>query len=143
MLNSLFISLCFFLLNTEFHCQIHSLDAQQFQFMISIDTIALKLTQRGSLIYIHPNVLKETKSNFIHSVNIGKIVYQKIRFINRIKMIKRNNRLAFSGIALVEGIYENQSFQVKLTFTPICKKNQKIFQLIYWLSTTVTTQPQK
>ena len=58
-------------------------------------------------------------------------------------MIKRNNRLAFSGIALVEGIYENQSFQVKLTFTPICKKNQKIFQLIYWLSTTVTTQPQK
>ena len=32
-------------------------------------------------------------------------------------MIRCNNRLAFSGIALVEGIYENQSFQVKLTFT--------------------------
>lgn len=133
MLYSLFLSLCFILLNTGLCSQ--NLDAHRFQSMIKKDAIALNRALHDSLIYIHSNGLQESKSDFIHSVFSEKIVYKKFQFITRKRMIKSSNRLAFRGIVLVDGLYENQSFQVKLAFTSMYKINRKRFQLIYWQST--------
>lgn len=133
MLNSLFISLCFILLNFEIYCQ--NLDAHRFQSMIRSDTNALKRVLHNSLIYIHSNGLQESKTDFLSSIISEKIVYQKFQFVTRKRIIKSSTRLVFRGIVIVDGLYENQSFQVKLAFTSMYKINRKRFQLIYWQST--------
>lgn len=135
MLNSLLLCFCIILLNLQVKGQSFNLDAKRFELLKDRDTFSLKQILHDSLTYIHSNGLEESKKNIIQSMTSGKIVYQKFKFINRSLIFRNQEKLAFKGIVLVDGLYEGQSFQIKLAFTSFYKRYKKRFQLFYWQST--------
>lgn len=100
---------------------------------VSQDTALLKHVLADDLIYMHSNGLKETKTSFIQSVKEQKIVYQNIH-IEEVEFRKYDRTIIGNGLIYVEGMYQQQPFQIKLFFTEIYYKKKGIWQLVSWQS---------
>jgi hypothetical protein len=131
----LFFILCFSLLKGEICSQIVNLDSLRFQRMIIGDTNSLYSLLDDSLLYIHSNGLVESKQSFIHSIANRKIVYQKFEFLTRRKTIMSRNAITYRGVVLVEGLFEQQPFSIRLAFSSMYRRNRNQFRLSYWQST--------
>jgi hypothetical protein len=131
----LFFILCFSLLKGEICSQIVNLDSLRFQRMIIGDTNSLYSLLDDSLLYIHSNGLVESKQSFIHSIANRKIVYQKFEFLTRQKTIMSRNAIAYRGMVMVEGLFEQQPFRIRLAFSSMYRRKGNQFRLYYWQST--------
>lgn len=109
------------------------LSVRRFDAMCSQDTVLLKRVLADDLIYMHSNGLKETKTSFIQSVKEQKIVYQNIH-IEEVEFRKYDRTIIGNGLIYVEGMYQQQPFQIKLFFTEIYYKKKGIWQLVSWQS---------
>jgi hypothetical protein len=131
----LFFSLCFSLLKGEIHSQVVNLDSLRFQSMIIGDTNSLFSLLDDSLLYIHSNGLVESKQSFIYSITTRKIVYQKFEFLTRRKTSMSRNAVTFRGMVMVDGLFEQQPFSIRLAFSSMYRRKGNQFRLTYWQST--------
>lgn len=131
----LFFCLCFCLLKGEIHSQVVNLDSLRFQRMILGDTNSLFSLLDDSLLYIHSNGLVESKQSFIHSITTRKIVYQKFEFLTRRKSTMSRYAVTYRGMVMVEGLFEQQPFSIRLAFSSMYRRKGNQFRLSYWQST--------
>ncbi|MEO0726579.1 MAG: nuclear transport factor 2 family protein [Bacteroidota bacterium] len=109
-------------------------EQQRFKAQVQQDGKALQLLLHNDLYYLHSNGLVETKADFIASVNSGKITYQEMFPIER--SLKRFGKTAIiTGLVLVRGLYQGQSFDIKLYYTSVYRKESGRWQLLNWQST--------
>lgn len=107
----------------------------RFDAQIEKDVNALDQLLADELIYIHSNTLLETKTDFIQSVQSGKIVYQAMDVQHH--KIRRYKKIAVvTGLVQVSGLYKGTSFIVDLHYTSIYKKKKKQWLLVSWQSTS-------
>lgn len=131
-LKTLFLFTFFFKLN---YSQIN-LDSLRFEKLIISDTQFLKQQLDDSLVYIHSNGLIETKPSFIESVTSGKIIYQKYEILNHNSIQEKNTKIN-TGEINVEGLFDLNSFTVKLKYVSIYIRKNKQWKLKYWQSTKI------
>lgn len=134
MIKSVFI-LSIITLSSKAFTQIENLDETRMERMIAKDTNFLRSILDDSLVYIHSNGLIENKIDFIKSIQLNKIIYEKMEIQKKRCLGKTIDRKIFQGILDVKGKYEGNPFKVKLAYTSIYKRNKSKYKLIYWQST--------
>ena len=106
----------------------------RFKAQVEQNGTALQSLLHNDLYYLHSNGLIETKADFIASVNSGKITYQEMFPIER--ALKRFGKTAIiTGLVLVRGSYQGQSFSITLYYTSVYRKEDGRWQLLNWQST--------
>ncbi len=109
---------------------------ERMEAMIKRDSAKLDAILADDLIYIHSNGLVENKSQHIHNIMSGKIIYINME-------VKENSRKDYgkteiiNGLVEVSGKYDGKDFKVKLRFTEVNRKRKNKWQLVNWQSTKV------
>lgn len=115
---------------------IQNAETARFKAMMNKDTVALKRLIAGQLVYIHSNGLTESKSDFIHSVGSGKIVYAKMTPESN-QVIRWGRTAAVNGVVQVEGMVLANPFNIKLRYLSVYHREHGIWKLVRWQSTKV------
>lgn len=134
---SLYLLICLFVVSGPLQGQDKAiLDAEiaRFKAQTQQDAMALQLLLHDDLYYLHSNGLVEDKSDFITSVNSGKITYQEMYPVER--RLRRFGKTAIiTGLVKVRGLYEGQAFDIDLYYTSVYRKERGRWQLLSWQST--------
>ena len=109
-------------------------ELQRFRAQVEQDAVALQSLLHDDLYYLHSNGLIESKSDFITSATSGKITYQEMMPVE--STLRRFGKTAvITGLVLVRGLYQGQSFDIGLYYTSIYRKERGRWQLLSWQST--------
>lgn len=115
--------------------QTKPIDAQQLRFnaMTQMDTVQLEKILHEDLQYAHSNGLIESKKDFIQSVALQKIKYEKIEPIES-KVEKYGKTAIITGFCKVNGKFNNIAFEVKLRYLSVYRKKNGRWLLKSWQS---------
>jgi len=106
----------------------------RFEAQIKQNTDALQSLLADDLIYIHSNALTETKSDFIASVQSGKIVYADMQAEPGSIIRQKGKTAIITGVVAVSGSYKSTAFAIRLRYTSVYRKKRGIWELTSWQS---------
>lgn len=112
------------------------LDTEQrrFEAMTARDTTALKNLLHADLYYLHSNAMLENKNQHLASIGTGRLVYQKMK--RESVKVRRYGQIAITnGVLAVSGLNNGNSFDLKLLYTAVYKREHKTWRLLNWQST--------
>ena len=109
-------------------------EQMRFAAQISLDTDALQDLLTDDLIYIHSNALTETKSDFIASVQSGKIVYASMQAEAGSIVRQKGKSAIITGVVAVGGSYKGTPFEIRLRYTSVYQKQRGHWKLASWQS---------
>ncbi len=98
------------------------------------DTVALAALMHPDLIYVHSNALRESKSDFIRSVAVGKIRYQSFKR-TKIELEHGRKTTIVNGETQVKGLYNGTEFDLNLRYLAVYRKVRGRWLLLRWQST--------
>jgi ketosteroid isomerase-like protein len=109
---------------------------QRFAAIVQRDTVQLSRLLHDDLVYVHSNALLETKRDFIHSVQSGKIVYQSF---NRTKMevAQKGKTAIVNGEVNAKGLLNGNPFDVNLRYLAVYRKRKGQWSLYRWQSVRI------
>jgi hypothetical protein len=109
-------------------------EIQRFKAMIDKDSFKLNQLIHTDLIYSHSNGLVENKTEHIHTILSGHIIYQQI--INEEFKIRSYGKWKLTnGVIHVIGIIDKKAFDIKLRYSASYINVKRKWQLINWQST--------
>lgn len=115
-----------------------AIEDARFEAQVARDTVRLRQLLADDLVYIHSNALTESKSDFIHSVGSGRIVYQRMQAEAGRRIRTSGRRIAIvDGTAQVTGLFQSNAFEMKLRYTASYRKHRGQWQLWSWQSTRI------
>lgn len=115
--------------------QIENLEKARFEAMQRKDINFLEGVLSADLVYTHSNALVETKSDFLRSIQTGKIVYERI-VVDEMKVRTYGGHTAIlNGIVQVKGQLAGNSFELRLRYTDVYVKQGGKWLLASWQST--------
>jgi ketosteroid isomerase-like protein len=127
----------FCLLSTVLSAQSqHVIKDMWMESLVSRDSIALDDIITDDAVIIHSNGLAETKSENIHNVMIGKIIYSKMDIKQCTPKYHLKKRI-YKGTVEVTGKYQGKDFVVMLHYTEVYRKNKGSWKLSKWQSVKV------
>jgi len=110
----------------------------RFRAQVEKDVAALDELVADELIYIHSNALVESKSDFLASVQSGKIVYAAMAAEDGRSVRPYGRKTAVvNGVVKVSGQYQGGQFDIRLRYTALYRKIKKVWQLTRWQSTRI------
>jgi len=98
------------------------------------DTAALHAQLSDDLVYIHSNSLVESKSRFIESVAIGRIVYDSVVPVELAHRVYDDAAVG-NGKVRVQVRMNDQTVKVDLIFTTVHVRRNGRWRLVAWQST--------
>ena len=110
-------------------------EQKRFNAQMELDVETLDNLLAEELIYIHSNTLTESKTDFIASVQSGKIVYQEMN-IKRHQLRQYKKIAIVTGLVEVKGLFKDNEFVVELFYTSVYKKKKGKWLLLSWQSTS-------
>jgi hypothetical protein len=113
-------------------------EQRRFEAMVQRDTQSLAQLVDKTLIFIHSNALKETKTDFIGSVSSGRIIYQSMK-PTPVAFQRWGRTAILNGTVAVEGIYKGNPFKMNLLYTSVYRKKGGHWRLVRWQSTKEAT----
>lgn len=117
--------------------QIENLEKARFEAMQRKDVVFLAGALSPDLVYIHSNALVETKSDFLRSIETGKIVYERI-LVDEMKVRTYGKHTAIlNGIVQVKGQLAGNGFELRLRYTDVYVKQGGKWLLASWQSTKI------
>ena len=111
-------------------------EARRFEAMTQADTARLRPMLADDLVYVHSNAMKENKAEHLSAIASRKLVYKKmerqdaaVRFYGKTALV--------NGTIKVQGILNNNAFEVNLIYLAVYRKKRGIWQLVNWQSTKI------
>jgi Domain of unknown function (DUF4440) len=90
----------------------------RFDAMVNRDTAYLRKYTDEGLVYIHSNGLVQSQDDFVQSVGMQSIVYQKITIKEQQARVYKKAAI-INGIVQVKGLFNGTAFDVALRFTDV------------------------
>lgn len=111
-------------------------EQKRFAAMTQRDTARLRQMLHERLVYIHSNALTEDREQHLSAIGTGKIVYQ--RMTAQGVRVRRFGKMALTqGTLDVQGMLNEKTFDLKLAYTAVYRKQRGTWCLLNWQSTRI------
>ena len=116
--------------------QVLDTELRRFEAMTRRDTVRLPGFLADDLVYVHSNAMRESKKEHIAAIAAGRLVYQKMT--REQVAVRRYGKTALTnGVAKVQGILNNNTFELRLSYTAVYRKKGGTWRLASWQSTRI------
>jgi len=113
--------------------RLRQIELQRFEAMSARDTARLSEMLSDDLTYTHSNGLTENKSDHLHNIAAGKIVYQHMES-EKMKIRVKGKAAVITGVVHVQGLYQGNEFDIRLSYTNAYFKERGKWKLVAWQS---------